>query len=155
MIYKTPFMAISKAVYTVLSSNGNGIGLEWFDSAVPINEIEDYFKNQAEFAYGIFGAADADCVANKDTAVWESTLQLEIYSNYKGRKVIAQKLEALLNYMSGDAGVSAMQSALNAEGFALVSMTVGALRINLPIYSDNGVWQSGSTNISFRVSQLS
>ena len=33
-------------------------------------------------------------------------------------------------------------------------MTVGVLRINLPIYSDNGVWQSGNTNISFRVSQL-
>ena len=152
MIYHVPFVAISKAVYSVLS--GTNIGLEWFDSAVPINEIDDYFKSQAEFAYGIFGAADADCTPNKTAAVWDSTLQLEIYSNYKGRKVIAEKLEAVLNYLSSSEGTEAIQSALNAEGFALVSMTVGALRVNLPIYSDNGVWQSGSTNISFRVSQL-
>lgn len=154
MIYKVPFVAISKAVYAVLSDTNNNIGLEWFDSAVPINEIEDYFKSQAEFAYGIFGAADADCTPNKTAAVWDSTLQLEIYSNYKGRKVIAQKLEAVLNYLSSEDGKNAIQSALNTEGFALISMTVGVLRVNLPIYSDNGVWQSGSTNISFRVSQL-
>ena len=155
MIYKVPFVAISKAVYAVLSDTNNNIGLEWFDSAVPINEIEDYFKRQAEFAYGIFGAADADCTPNKTAAVWDSTLQLEIYSNYKGRKVIAEKLEALLNYLSSDEGTAAVQAALNAEGYALVSMTVGVLRISLPIYSDNGVWQSGNTNISFRVNQLS
>ena len=154
MIYKVPFVAISKAVYAVLSDTNNNIGLEWFDSAVPINEIDDYFKSQAEFAYGIFGAADADCTPNKTAAVWDSTLQLEIYSNYKGRKVIAQKLEAVLNYLSSEDGKNAIQSALNTEGFALISMTVNVLRVNLPIYSDNGVWQSGSTNISFRVSQL-
>lgn len=154
MIYKVPFVAISKAMYVVLSDTNNNIGLEWFDSAVPINEIDDYFKSQAEFAYGIFGAADADCTPNKTAAVWDSTLQLEIYSNYKGRKVIAQKLEAVLNYLSSEDGKSAIQSALNEEGFALISMTVNVLRVNLPIYSDNGVWQSGSTNISFMVSQL-
>jgi hypothetical protein len=60
-----------------------------------------------------------------------------------------------LNYLSSDEGTAAVQAALNAEGYALVSMTVGVLRISLPIYSDNGVWQSGSTNISFRVNQLS
>ena len=154
MIYKVPFVAISKAVYAVLSDAENGIGLEWFDSAVPINEIDDYFKSQAEFAYGIFGAADADCTPNKTAAVWDSTLQLEIYSNYKGRKVIAEKLEAVLNYLSSEDGKNAIQAALNAEGFALVCMTVNALRVNLPIYSDSGVWQSGSTNISFKVNQL-
>lgn len=155
MIYKVPFVAISKAVYAVLSDTNNGIGLEWFDSAVPVNEIDDYFKSQAEFAYGIFGAADADCTPNKAAAVWDSTLQLEIYSNYKGRKAVAEKLEAVLNYLSSDAGTAAVQAALNEEGFALISMTVNVLRVNLPIYSDNGVWQSGSTNISFRVNQLS
>ena len=155
MIYKTPFTAISKAVYSALSDANNGIGLSWFDSAVPINEIDNYFKTQAEFAYGIFGAADADCTPNKDTAIWDSSLQLDVYSNYKGRKVVAEKLEAVLNYLSSDEGTAAIQAALNDEGFALISMTVGALRINLPIYGDNGVWQSGGTNVVFRVNQLS
>lgn len=155
MIYKTPFTAISKAIYAVLSDANSGIGLEWFDSAVPITEIDDYFKTQTEFSYGIFGSADADCVANKDTVVWDSSLQLEIYSNYKGRKILAAKLEAVLNFLSGDEGINALQAALNDEGFALISMTVGPLRVNQPIYSDSGVWQSGGTNVVFRVNQLS
>ena len=152
MIYKAPFSAVTSALYSVLSADS---GIEWFDSAVPIDEIDGYFKNQAEFAYGIFGASEADCVSNKTVAIWECDMQLEIYSNYKGRKVIAEQLEELLNYLSSDAGKLALQTAFNQEGFALINMTIGALRVNLPIYSDNGIWQSGSANVSFRVNQLS
>ncbi|MDU5310886.1 MAG: hypothetical protein E6161_07760, partial [Dialister sp.] len=70
------------------------------------------------------------------------------------RKVIAQKLEQLLNYLSSDGGWELLQKTLNSEGFALISMNVGTMRLNLPIYSDNGVWQSGSTSVIFRVGQL-
>ena len=153
MIYKAPFTAIAKSLYGVLSSNSCDVGLEWFDSAVPINEIDDYFKAQNEFAYGVFGAANADCSANKTEAIWDGSLQLEIYSNYKGRKIIAAKLEALLNYLCGS-GYNNLQAALNTEGYVLLEFTVGDMRVNLPTYSNNGVWQSGSMNISFRVHQL-
>ena len=153
MIYKAPFTAITKALYSVLQDN-QAIALEWFDSAIPINEIDDYFKAQTEFAYGIFGASDADCRPNKTAIVWDGTLQLEIYSNYKGRKVVAQKLEALLNYLSSNAGFTALNTALSVEGYSLVSLTVGSLRVNLPVYSENGVWQSGGTTISFQLHQL-
>jgi len=153
MIYKAPFTAITKSLYSVLKNN-NTVALEWFDSAVPITEIDDYFKAQAEFAYGIFGSSDADCVANKTAVIWDGTLQLEIYSNYKGRKVVAQKLEALLNYLSSETGFAALNTALSAEGYSLVSLTVGALRVNLPIHGDTGDWQSGGTTISFRLHQL-
>ncbi len=154
MIYTTPFYAVTKALYTVLSSESSTVGLEWFDSSVPIEEIDDYFKNQSEFAYGIFGTSEADCEANKDLAVWNMNLTVEIYSNYKGRKVISQKLEALLNYLCTQTTLDAMQTVLAAEDFHMVKCTVGALRINLPMYSDNGVWQSGSTTLSFTISQI-
>ena len=153
MIYKAPFTAIAKSLYSVLENN-NAVALEWFDSAIPINEIDDYFKAQTEFSYGVFGASDADCRPNKTAVVWDGTLQLEVYSNYKGRKVVAQKLEALLNYLSSNAGFTALNTALSAEGYSLVSLTVGSLRVNLPVYSDNGVWQSGGTTISFQLHQL-
>lgn len=89
MTYKLPFTAISKALYATL----NGQGLEWFDSAVPITEIEDYFRSQAEFAYGILGAADMDARDTKTGPVWTMSINLQIYSNYRGRKDVAQKLE--------------------------------------------------------------
>lgn len=153
MIYRAPFTAITKALYTVLKNNRE-VALEWFDSAVPMSEIDEYFKAQSEFCYGVFGESDADCTPNKTEAVWDGTLRLEIYSNYKGRKIVAAKLEALLNYLSSDTGFAALSMALGAEGFVLVSLTVGALRVNLPMYSPEGVWQSGSTGIRFRVHQI-
>jgi len=152
MIYKAPFYACQKALYTALSSSS--IGLSWFDASVPIDEIENQFKNQAEFAYGIIGTATADCQSAKDVAVWNASIGLEIYSNYKGRKVIYQKLEGLLNYLSGATGFQALQVALAPQGFALVSIEIGALTANMPIYSDMGVWQSGQTNIIFKVQQI-
>ena len=153
MIYKAPFTALTEVLYSVLNNN-QAIALEWFDSAVPISEIEACFKEQAEFCYGVFCESDADCSANKTEVVWDGSLQLEIYSNYKGRKVVAQKLEALLNYLSSDTGFSALDTALGRKGYSLVSLTVNPLRVNLPVYGDNGVWQSGSTGIRFRLHQL-
>ena len=112
------------------------------------------FHDKSEFAYGIFGASEADCVSNKTAVIWDCSLQLEIYSNYKGRKVVAEQLNALMTFLSSKAGTAALQTALNKEGFALISMQFRPLRVNLPIYSDNGVWQSGSVNVTFRVGQL-
>ena len=149
MRYKSPFYPVTKAFYAV--TKNSPIGLDWFDSAVPITEIEDYFRKQKEFAYGILGASDADCT---DTASWNMSLQLEIYSNYKGRKVIAEKLEALLNYLSGDAGWKALQKELYADGYQLISIKVGSLRTNLPVYGDTGVWQNGGTTLIFRIDQI-
>ncbi len=154
MIYKAPFTAITTALYSAVSGDSCPIGIDWFDSAIPIEEIEALFRDQEEFAYGVFGASDADCMQNKNAAVWDASMQLEIYSNYKGRKVIADKLEALLNYFSSDEGYNALQRSLNENGFSLVSIRVGGLRVNLPLYSENGVWQSGGTDVVFRLNQL-
>jgi hypothetical protein len=154
MNYKAPFTAISTALYGALSDEDCSIGIDWFDSAVPIEEIESLFRDQTEFAYGVFGTSDADCTPNKDSVIWDASMQLEIYSNYKGRKVIADKLEALLNFLSSQEGYNAIQSNLLSHRFSLVSISVGGLRVNLPIYSENGVWQSGSTNVVFKVNQM-
>ena len=152
--YKVPFVAISKALYSAFNDKKCDVGLSWFDSAVPINEIESLFKTQAEFAYGVFGASEVDATANKTAIVWDADIQLEVYSNYKGRKVVAEKLEAVLNYISSDTGYNAIQSVLNTAGYSIVNINAGNIGINLPIYSDNGVWQSGGIRLSFRINQL-
>ena len=51
MIYKAPFMEITSSLYSVLVEEGNS-EINWFDSAVPINEIDAYFKRQAEIKIG-------------------------------------------------------------------------------------------------------
>lgn len=150
MTYKLPFTAISKALYATL----NGQGLEWFDSAVPITEIEDYFRSQAEFAYGILGAADMDARDTKTGPVWTMTINLQIYSNYRGRKDVAEKLEATFCRLVSSDGRAELNASLNTEGFTLVDLTIGAVSISLPIVGDAGEWQNGSINLKIRVGQL-
>ncbi|EHO63542.1 hypothetical protein [Dialister succinatiphilus] len=153
MVYTTPFAATMKALYGALNKNAD-VGVEWFDSAVPMNEITDHFKSQERFEYGIFGEMDADCSDNKDTALWTVSINLEIYSNYRGRKNISSILENLLNYLSTKGkGWDALAKIYAENGFNLVAITVGALHINLPIYSDIGTWQSGETKVQFTLSQ--
>ena len=151
MIYKAPFYAMQKAVYAALSQSDSG--LQWYDSAVPIEEIAELHKNQAEFAYGIMGAQDADCDTNKDTAFWNASIRLDVYSNYKGKKVVTKTLETLLNYFCS-AGYDKLQEVFFAEGFVMTSVTVGTLVVNAPMYSDIGVWQSGGTRVTFKLTQL-
>lgn len=150
MTYKLPFSAISKALYATL----NGQGLEWFDSAVPIAEIEDYFRSQAEFAYGILGAADMDARDTKTGPVWTMAINLQIYSNYRGRKDVAQKLEATFCRLVSTDGREALNASLNTDGFTLVDLTVGAVSISLPIVGDAGEWQNGSIDLKIRVGQI-
>lgn len=150
MTYKLPFTAISKALYATL----NGQGLEWFDSAVPITEIEDYFRSQAEFAYGILGAADMDARDTKTGPVWTMAINLQIYSNYRGRKDVAEKLEATFCRLVSSDGRAALNASLNADSFTLVDLTIGAVSISLPIVGDAGEWQNGSINVKIRVGQL-
>lgn len=150
MTYKLPFTAISKALYATL----NGQGVEWFDSAVPITEIEDYFRSQAEFAYGILGAADMDARDTKTGPVWTMTINLQIYSNYRGRKDVAEKLEATFCRLVSSDGRAALNASLNADSFTLVNLTIGAVSISLPIVGDAGEWQNGSINLKIRVGQL-
>lgn len=150
MTYKLPFTAISKALYATL----NGQGLEWFDSAVPIAEIEDYFRSQTEFAYGILGAADMDARDTKTGPVWTMTINLQIYSNYRGRKDVAEKLEATFCRLVSSDGRAALNASLNADSFTLVDLTIGAVSISLPIVGDAGEWQNGSINLKIRVGQL-
>ena len=152
MKYKAPFYAVSKATYGALQASN--IGLQWFDSSVPFEEIESQFRGLEEMSYGVFGDSRADCQPNKDLAVWDCSLSLDIYSNYKGRKIISQNLEALLNYFSDDEGWNNLQAIFLQEGYKMISLQVGELRINRPIYLDIGVWQNGNTSISFKIEQV-
>lgn len=153
MRIKTPFYAVMKAVNSALQDEDSGA--EWFDGSVEIPEIENYFQNQSEFSYGVIGASEADVLPNMDMEIWDMTVELELYSNYKGKKVIAQKLEALLNYLCTGKAWTLLQTELSKENFKLIDMHVGKLRINLPIFSDKGTWQSGGTDVTFRVSHIS
>lgn len=147
MRYKSPFYAITKATRAAL----NELGVPWYDSSVPPAQIIEQHKNQAEITYGILGASQCDTVSNKDTAVWTARLDLEVYSNYKGRLKVSEVLEGVLNTMETE---NIMQEIFKGEGFAYVSVTIDSLQINQPIYTDIGVWQSGSTSLVFTLQQI-
>ena len=43
MLYNAPFTAATKALYSSLNGNAQ-VGIDWFDSAVPMTEIQTHFK---------------------------------------------------------------------------------------------------------------
>jgi hypothetical protein len=149
--YVLPFYALQKALFATLT--GSDIGINWFDAGSTTEEIEGFYKGMNEFSYGIIAAADADAIGTKDAVSWNSSIDLEIYSSHKGRKQLTQTMEKMLNYICTDAAWTAMETVLNPLGFSLVSISVGNLRVNLPIYGDTGIWQSGATTLRFTVKQ--
>ena len=52
MEIKVPLYAATMAIYQALSGTG-AAGLEWYEGGTDIDEIENNFKNQATFCYGI------------------------------------------------------------------------------------------------------
>ena len=150
MIYKAPFYSVGKAIYNALSN----MDIEWFDSSATPDDVAEFFKNQSEYNYGVLGTSTADAIPNKDTVIWECSTMVEIYSNYKGRKVISKCLEDLLNYLSSQDGWDAIQRELNDDGYVLIGIVVGGLTINMPMYGDYGIWQSGTTNIRLKIQQV-
>lgn len=151
MSYTVPFYSVKQALYKALAASD--IDVNFFEAATAVEDIEAYFRKQSEYCYGIFGSSTADCIPNKDLEIWDMSLDVEIYSNYRGSKVVAKALEALLNFLASDKGLEAMQEALEPFGFNIVSIKVGNLRLNLPIISDKGIWNSGATSITFRVNK--
>lgn len=150
MHYKAPFYSVGKAIYSALSN----MDIEWFDSSASADDVEEFFKEQSQYSYGILGTSTADAIPNKDTVIWECSTMLEIYSNYKGRKVITKNLEDLLNYLSSQDGWDAIQRELNDEGYVLIAITVGSLSVNMPMFGDYGVWQSGTTSVQLKIQQV-
>lgn len=149
---KVPLYAATMAIYQALSSTG-AAGLEWYEGGTDIEEIENNFKTQAVFGYGILGAADAD-QNDKVEDVWDYNIQLEIYSNYPGRKEVAQKLQELMAALCTENVWDAIENALAPEGFKMIKMSIGPHRLNLPIRGDNGIWQSGNLNVTMKLNQI-
>ena len=148
---KVPLYAATMAIYQALTGTG-ACGLEWYEGGTDIDEIEENFKNQATFCFGILGAADAD-QNDKVDDVWDYNIQLEIYSNYPGRKVVAQKLQELMTALCTLSVWDAIDNALAPE-FKVIKMSIGPHRLNLPIRGDNGNWQSGSLNVTIKLNQI-
>lgn len=149
---KVPLYAATMAIYQALSG-ARAAGLEWYEGGTDIEEIENNFKTQAVFSYGILGAADAD-QNDKVEDVWDYNIQLEIYSNYPGRKEVAQKLQGLMAALCTENVWDAIENALTPEGFKIIKMSIGPHRLNLPIRGDNGAWQSGSLNVTMKLNQI-
>lgn len=154
-VYKVPFSAATKALLEVLESCTE-LGLTWFDGDTSPETVHNSFKRQAEFAYGIFANSDAEVLDNtKSEVLWDFWLDLEIYSNYKGRLVVAQKLEVLLNYLSSDEGFGQLCTKLGDSGYKLLSIDAGKLHISLPIHGEYGLWQNGSVPLVLHLEQSS
>lgn len=149
---KVPLYPGTMALYQALET-GEACGLQWFEGGTDIDEIEDEFREQATFSYGILGAAEAD-QNDKVSTIWDYSIQLEVYSNYPGRRTVAQKLQELMRFLWQTATWDTIDGLLAPEGFTIISMKIGPHRLNPAIKGGNGSWQSGSVNLVMKLNQI-
>lgn len=147
-----PLYPAIMAVYHALKDGAAG-DVRFFDGGTSDEEIEAEFRNQATFFYGIIGAAEADQRDGVDD-IWDVEIQLEIYSNYSGRKIVTQKLQAVQTYLCQAAAWDKIESKLLSEDFTLISISIGSHRINQAIFGEAGVWQNGSVPITLKLNQV-
>ena len=149
---KVPLYPATMALYKTLKA-GEACGLTWYEGDTDIDEIDANFRDQAAFGYGILGAVDAD-QNDKVNTIWDYSIQLEIFSSYPGRKIVAEKLNELMNFMCQGTTWSSLEKLLAPEGFTIISMNIGPHRLNPAIRGDNGTWQSGSVNLVMKLNQI-
>ncbi len=153
-VYRIPFRAATKALLEVLESCTE-LDLNWFDGGTSPEAVHNSYKQQAEFAYGIFANSDVGIPDNKSVILWDFWLDLEIYSNYKGRLVVAQKIETLINYLSSESGFGQLCTKLSNSGYKLLSIDLGQMHFGLPVHGDYGLWQNGSVPLILHLEQSS
>ncbi|MBQ0066781.1 MAG: hypothetical protein KBS60_01145 [Phascolarctobacterium sp.] len=150
MRYRVPFYSVGKALYAALAEID---GTKWFQASTTPDEVKAQFKGRNEYLYGIIGSIAANVDDNKDVAIWRVPVQLELYSSYKGNKVLAQEIEAVVNYFS-DAEKTIMAEKLAADGFSLISLEINDMSINSPIDSDEGSWTMGGMQLVICIGQV-
>lgn len=149
---KLPLYPATMALYQTLKNSG-ACGIGWYEGGEDIDEIESGFRDQTAICYGILGAANAD-QNDKDDDIWDYNILIEIYSNYPGRKIVAQKQQELLTFLCQASTWESLDALLKPEGFVTISMSIGPYQINPAIRGDNGNWQSGGVNVTIKLNKI-
>lgn len=152
MIFKAPLIAFQSELYAMLS-NADEMTFSVYDSSMTISEILNSLKNQEIVNYGVI--ADVSCSptsAKADSVMWRVNVRIELFSTYRGRKQVADMINAIGSVATQYADV--FDANLAAKGYRLIKMEAGESVIGGAVEANGIVWQNGYINLNYQLYQL-
>ncbi len=153
MVFKIPLIPFQTELYKLFSDRDDGVGFPIFDSGLSLDEILPQLKEMTEVEFATI--ADVSCSqssAKVDTIRWSVSVRIELFSTYKGRKRVAEMMNAIGTTATKFQG--AFGSNLSAKGYDLVEMSVGESIIGTPVTAGGLTWQNGFITMNYLLAQI-
>lgn len=152
MVFAPPYTELQTEFYKLMT-NADEMDFEVYDSGMSIQEIMGSLKLMNTINYGIIAdITGTQTAAKTDTIIWQMNIRLELFSNYKGRKQIADMINTVAKV------VTTYQNEFNAnlcqKGYFVVRNQIGESAIGSAIGDGNLTWQNGYITITYFLSQL-
>ena len=152
MVFAPPYTELQTEFYKLMT-NADEMDFEVYDSGMSIQEIMGSLKLMNTINYGVIAdITGTQTAAKTDAIIWQMNIRLELFSNYKGRKQIADMINTVAKV------VTTYQNEFNAnlcqKGYFVVRNQIGESAIGSAIGEGNLTWQNGYITITYFLSQL-
>ena len=152
MKFSTPFYVFQSEFFKLMT-NADEMDFEIFDSGLSLKEINKLLKQQQTVRYGILtDISGTPTSAKVDAIVWKMTVRIELLTNYKGRKPIAEMITKIGEVAT--AYLDIFDANLSGRGYSVVRMEIGQSVIGSAITDGAITWQNGYITLNYYLSQL-
>ena len=152
MKFSTPFYVFQSEFFKLMT-NADEMDFSIYDSALSLEEINKSLKQCDKVMYGILtDVSGTPTSAKTDTIVWKMTVRIELITNYKGRKPIAEMITKIGEVAT--AYLDIFDANLSGRGYSVVRMELGQSVIGSAITDGAIVWQNGCITLNYYLSQL-
>lgn len=139
MINNVPILELQKSIYDLFSRAITGY--EIVDDSSPL--LDGQIPGGK---FGIIGAITAMPTTTKiDTVIWNATVSIELYSNYRGKKEI--------NEMANDVSYVLTAGKFLMNNFNELSCTIEDVECRAEDWEDGTLWQHGTVRAVFKLEQ--
>lgn len=152
MKFTTPFYVFQSELYKLLT-NADEMDFNVYDSALSLEEINKSLKQCEKVMYGILtDVSGTPTSAKTDAIIWKMSVRIELITNYKGRKPIAEMITKIGEVAT--AYLDIFDINLSGRGYSVVRMELGQSVIGSAITDGAITWQNGYITLNYYLSQL-
>lgn len=143
MIRTVPLTTVQAAVYKTLNDNLTGYPI--MDDSTPFESGK--LPGEEFVIIGSITAVPQGTKAN--TALWETTATLDVYSSYKGKKRVNEIVDEIVTVLTG----VAENGSFPLEGYSLIMLNIESVEARAEDWNDDEVWQHGIVRVAITVEQ--
>lgn len=143
MIRTVPLTAVHAAVFKTLNDNLTGYPV--LDDSTPFESG----KLPGEELVIIGGITAVPQGTKANTALWETTVTLDVYSRYKGKKRVNEIVDEIVTVLTA----VAENGAFPLESYSLIMLNIESVEARAEDWSDDEVWQHGIVRVAVTVEQ--